>query len=293
MKAIMIGTSGGISLAESNVNRAGPAVLIEVGDDLIIFDVGRSALQNVLKSGYSPVNIEQIFLTHLHSDHIVGLPDFILSPWITSGHSQWEVYGPEGTRTLFDRLFGVDGAFEADILARANSKSSRELIEPRIGKELNRPSFNIIEVSQPGIIYEGESWEVLASFAPKHIQPWLISIAFRVNSEDGSVVITGDTGPHADIIEFAKGCDLLIHDCSIKERTGHYATRLVHTDPISLGKVASEASAKVVVATHISRREDYPEVLSTYRGFVEENFAGQFVLGEDLQVIDIPAGTIR
>jgi ribonuclease Z len=113
MKAVMIGTSGGIGLDIVNVGRAGPAVLVEAEGDLLLFDAGRSVLQNVFKSRYDPGGIDHLFLTHLHSDHIVGLPDLVLLPWITFGKDHWKVYGPKGTRRLINCLFGPGGAFDA------------------------------------------------------------------------------------------------------------------------------------------------------------------------------------
>ena len=292
MKVIMIGTSGGIGLDVSNVNRSGPAVLVEVDSDLLLFDVGRSALQNVLRSGYSPAAIEHLFLTHFHSDHTVGLPDLVLSPWITFGKDQWKVYGPEGTRRVIDALFGVGGAFDDDITARSESPGSKDLIGPLLGKALVRPSFDVTEITQAGTVCKGGDWEVLASFAPKHVQPWLVSIAFRVNSSKGSVVITADTGPHKDIVEFAKGCSVLIHDCSIKDRKGYYAHRSVHTDPKSLGRVAAQAEVKTLIATHIPRRSDDPQTLASYPALVAESFSGRFVLAEDLLKLNVATGDI-
>ena len=81
MKVIMIGTGSGIGLYEhSDHDQAGPTVLLDTGDELLLFDAGRSALQNVFKSGYNPAAIDRLFLTHFHSDHTVGLPDLVISP---------------------------------------------------------------------------------------------------------------------------------------------------------------------------------------------------------------------
>ena len=326
MKVIMIGTG-----AAFNVKRAGPAVLLDMDGDLLLFDVGWSAHQNVLKSGYSPAAIEHLFLTHLHSDHTLGLPLLVLasldtlSSWGNKEH--WKVYGPQGTRKLIYGLFGPGGAFDDDIVERARSPHgrklstrqlidalfgpggafdedavdrpespcSRELIEPviiDISRPRSRPSFDVMEITQPGTICSGGDWEVLASFAPKHVEPWLTCIAFRVNSSKGSVVITGDTGPHEDIVEFARGCTVLVHDCTIKDRTGWYANRLIHTDPKSLGWVAAQAEAKTVIGYHFSSRFEDPETLATYPALVAESFSGRFVMAEDLLKLDVATGDI-
>jgi ribonuclease Z len=292
MKLAMIGTSGGIGLDIVNVDRAGPSVLVEADGDLLMFDAGRSALQNVLKAGYNPSAIDHLFLTHLHSDHVVGVPDIILSPWITFGKDQWNIFGPKGTRRLIDGLFGPGGAFHDDIMTRSESPGSKKLIGSRTGKPVNRLRFEVKEISHPGTLCRGKDWEVVASFAPKHVQPWLTSIAFKINSPKGSVVITGDTGPHQDIIDFAKGCSVLVHDCTIKDRKGIYADQLVHTDPMSLGLLAAQAEAKTVIATHFARRVDEPETLASFHALVAENFSGRFIVGEDLLKVDVATGDV-
>jgi len=292
MKLTMVGSSGGIALDVSNVNRAGPSVLVDVDGELLLFDVGRSAHPNILRAGYAPSSIEHVFVTHLHSDHGVGLPDLVLSQWIASGKNHWNVYGPEGTLHLIDGLFGDDGAYRADIVSRSEGPARRGLIEPRIGKPLGRPGFNVTEIAEPGVVCSGSDWEVRASFAPKHSQPLLASIAYRVESSQGSVVITGDTGPHEDVVEFARGCDVLVHDCTILARTGFYTNRLTHTDPKSLGWVAAQAGVKTVIGTHIALRYDHPETLASYPGLVAESFSGQFLVAEDLLQLDVATGDV-
>jgi ribonuclease Z len=279
MEITIIGTGSGIGLFEhSHHDQAGPSVLIEVDGDTLLFDVGRSALQNVFKSKHNPAEIDHLFLTHLHSDHTVGLPDLVISPWVAYKRHEWRVYGPEGTGRMLDALFGPGGGFDDDIVARC-----RDL-------KLERPRFDVTEITQPGTVCEGEGWEVTASFSPKHIQPHLTSIAFRVNSPGGSVVYTGDTGPHEDVVEFAKGCSVLIHDCAIRDRTGIYAERLVHTDPESLGWVAERSGAKTIIAFHFKDRT--PEEIELMREKVEERYSGRFIVAEDLLRIDVAKGVV-
>lgn len=277
MEVTIIGTGSGIGLYDdSHHDQAGPSVLVDVDGDSLLFDAGRSALQNVFKSKHNPAEIAHLFLTHLHSDHTVGLPDLIISPWVAYKRHKWKVYGPEGTRRMLEAFFGSGGVFDDDIVARCRDLG------------LERPSFDVTEILKPGVICRGGSWEVLASFSPKHVQPLLTSLAFRVNSPGGSVVYTGDTGPHSDVVEFARGCSVLIHDCAIRERTGVYADRLVHTDPESLGWVAERVGAETVVAFHFKDRT--PEEIELMREKVEERFSGRFIVAEDLLKLDVVTG---
>jgi ribonuclease Z len=279
MKVVMIGTGSGIGLYEhSDHDQAGPSVLLDMGDELLLFDAGRTALQNVFKSGYNPVAIDRLFLTHFHSDHTVGLPDLVISPWIGYGKQHWVVHGPRGTSRIIDALFGPDGAFDDDILGRCGSLDKV------------RPSFDVREITRSGSVCEGEGWEVLASFSPKHIQPWLTSIAYRVDAPEGSVVMTGDTGPHGEVAEFAGGCSVLIHDCAIMERKEVYAKELIHTDPRSLGRVAAQAGAETLIAYHFKTRT--PEEIESMRESVSESYSGRFIVARDLLKVDVATGEI-
>jgi len=279
MEVIIIGTGSGIGLYEhSNLDQAGPSVLVDVDGNTLLFDAGRSALQNIFKSKHNPADIDYLFLTHLHSDHTVGLPDLVISPWVAYKRQKWRVYGPEGTSRMLDALFGPGGGFDDDIVARCEDLG------------LERPSFDVSEILQSGSVCGDGSWEVLASFSPRHIQPHLTSIAFRVNSPGGSVVYTGDTGPHEEVVEFAKGCSVLIHDCAIRERTGVYADRLVHTDPESLGWLAEKAGAETVIAFHFKDRTS--EEIELMREKVGERFSGRFIVAEDLLRLDVATGEI-
>ena len=110
MKVTIIGMGSGIGLYEqSNHDQGGPSVLIDVDEEPLLFDVGRSSLQNIFKSKYNPVNINYIFLTHLHSDHIIGLPDLVISPWVSYKRNKWRVYGPKKTCQIINSFFGPSG----------------------------------------------------------------------------------------------------------------------------------------------------------------------------------------
>ncbi|MEW6047501.1 MAG: MBL fold metallo-hydrolase [Bacillota bacterium] len=292
MKAVLLGTSGCIAMDATTAHRAGPSVLVECGrhNEILLFDCGRSALQSVFEAGYSPANIGYVFFTHHHSDHNIGFPDLVLSSWVAFGKSHWRVYGPVGTRHFIDALFGRGGAFDADITRRAEAPDARKVLEKFTGRPMVRPSFDVHEIEKEGEVCCGEDWSVMASFAPRHVQPWLVSVAYRVESAAGSLVISGDTAPTQQMVELARGCSMLIHDCSIDQREGVFADVHMHTDPRSLGRIAAEAGVNTVVAYHFLRFVDNPETLSLFKQLVEEGFPGKVVIADDCLVLDVSSG---
>ncbi len=287
------GTGGGIASDKRSIERGGPAVVVEFGDIALLFDAGRNVLWNLLRFDIDPANLARILFTHHHSDHIIGLPDLVLSTWVASSRNHWEVSGPAGTRDLFDRLFGEKGAFRPDIEARAFGSSSRRLFKERIGKQLELPAFNVQEIGAEGRVHEGEEWQIDASFAPDHVQPALISVAYRVTTPSGTVVISGDTGPNDAMAEFAHGADLLIHDCTLLERKGVYLEQQVHTDAASLGRIAAQAGVKAVVGTHITRGIDRDAILGQFPERVAHAFDGDFRVAADGLQVEMEPGEVR
>lgn len=292
MTVTLVGTSGGIAGDAHSLKRGGPAVVVDVGDASLLFDAGRNALIGLHRHGINPSKLTHLVFTHYHSDHTIGLPDLILSTWVASGRDRWQVLGPVGAKTLFERLFGVAGAFRPDIEARAFGGTSRLLFMQRHGRPLTTPQFSIFEIEQEGDVAGGADWRLEASFAPDHVQPALISVAFRITTPMASVVITGDTGPNDAVAAFAKDADLLIHDCTLLERHGVYERQQVHTDAESLGRVAAKAGVKAVIGTHVTRSIDDPAVLAHFASRVARHFAGPFTMAEDGLCITLGAGPV-
>src|SRR5918999_4352237 len=114
---VLLGTLAGLPIPLKG-GRGSYAVLVAVGDELLLFDTGRSATTNLGRAGYSAMNLRRVFFTHLHSDHVVDYPDILLSPWAAGRDGALYVYGPEGTADMTRQLFGHTGAFAADIRAR-------------------------------------------------------------------------------------------------------------------------------------------------------------------------------
>jgi ribonuclease Z len=270
--------------------RRGPAQLVDAGGDLLLVDCGSGAVQRLVEAGYvapgrlvhQALPLRRIALTHLHTDHVTGLPDLLWSGWI---FQWWDVppvvVGPPGTAAFLERLVA---AFAADVRARSRPGRGPESLVPRV------------EEVEDGWQEAGTDWR-LTAFRVEH-PPVDQAFGFRVDAPAGAagaVVFSGDTRRSANLIRHARGADLLVHE--VYSRTGLAAQlagvpdpqararleRIVdfHTGSDQVGQVAAEAGVHRLVLTHaIFGAGGTPaDVLAD----VARAFPGPASVGEDLQ----------
>ena len=268
-EVIMIGTG----VPEPNPNRQGSCIAIIIDGKPILLDSGRGALTQLVRAGIDPAQVEQVFLSHLHYDHIIGLPDLLLGSWMVGRSTGVEVFGPVGTTAFVE---GLLEAFKIDIQGRkATGTNSRFEVSTR-------------EIDE-GPVWEMPAWK-LEAVRVVHIPG---SLGFRVDTEDRSIVFSGDTRPCPALVELARDCDLLIHEVLFSpelEQTGapagrhrefihpEWANRVRHTKPFQVGKIAAEANAKKLVLTHLwSEKEE-----DRLKAEVAAHYSGEIVVARDL-----------
>ncbi len=192
MRVTMLGTGTPVPNAE----RLGSAILVEVAGKRLLFDCGRGAVIRLTQAGVSPSEIDGLFLTHLHSDHVVGIPDLWLSGWFLGRDRPLQVWGPSGTRSMGEHLLQ---AFAFDIHIREDAPEPL----PAKGAEIDAK-----EIEQ-GNVYDDGSVRVTA-FVVDH-GPVKPAFGYRVDYAGHSLVISGDTKFCQNLIDFAKDADCLIH----------------------------------------------------------------------------------
>ena len=296
MKITMLGTSAAVPDPE----RADSAIHISIGDKSYLFDCGHGATRQMIKAGIDPTEVNHIFLSHLHYDHISEFPYFLLTTWICDRELPPVVVGPPGTQSFVDHLF-EDGAFAKDIEARAQYPRRQNV-------EILRPE---VRECQPGLIFEDELVSVKACFV-EHI-PREISECFglRLDTKDGkSISFSGDTAPCDAFVELSKGVDVMIHECTFPEEAIEFRKKVkvgtwAHTSPIELGKLASEARAKCLIATHFGSFDSLNPVVQKTMGVhmpqeimgphqldlvekdIKESYSGELHLAYDLMEIEL------
>jgi len=259
------------------MNRFGPSIMVEAGDRKFIFDAGRGVIQRLAQIKVQYKEIQGVFLTHLHSDHVVGLPDLWLTGWLNGRRDRpLQVWGPKGTKKMMSNL---REAFEEDIKFR--------LYEDRAS-----PDGVAIEAKDiaEGIVYE-ESGIKVTAFEVDH-GPTKPAFGYRIDYRGRSVVLSGDTRYSENLIKYAKGADLLIHEVvslkSLKERErGEEWEKMIishHTTPEQAGEIFSIVKPRLAIYSHIVlpsaiEQDIIPPTRKIYSGLVE--------LGEDLMVIEV------
>ena len=191
-KIILLGTG----TPYPDPSASGPATAIVVGERLFLIDAGPGVMRR-LKAAGLPVNgVEALFVTHLHSDHTLGYPDLIFTSWVMGRRTPLQAYGPHGLRRMTDHLIA---AYSEDIQIRT------------YGLERETPNGYRVAVHeiQPGVVYERDGVRVRA--IPVLHGSWKEAYAYRIDTPDRSVLISGDTRPSAALVSAAKGVDVLIH----------------------------------------------------------------------------------
>ena len=253
------------------MDRFGPSILVEAGHEKLIFDVGRGAMQRLYQLGVSYADITGVLLTHLHSDHTVGLPDLWLTGWIISNRpTPLMMWGPAGTQKMVAGLRSAY-AFDLDIRVRDDKV-------PAAGGRI--VAHDISEQ----VVFDRGGVKVTA-FLVDHglVRP---ALGYRVDAGKHSVVLSGDTRYSPNLISHARGADLLIHEVGVASaeqmsRDAHTRTIIAHhTTPEDAARIFNQVRPKLAVFSHIVLRgATANDALRTTR----HTYAGPLQLGEDLK----------
>jgi ribonuclease BN (tRNA processing enzyme) len=255
---------------------SGPATAVVVGGRVFLFDAGAGVMRR-LKAANLPIRgPEALFITHLHSDHTLGYADLILTSWVMRRRRPFPVYGPVGLRRMTNHLLA---AYSEDIHIRENGLEHEVVGGYRV---------DVHEIRR-GIVYEKDGVRVTA-VAVEH-GAWRDAFAYRIDTSDRSIVISGDTRPSEELVKAAEGVDILIHEVYSaaglrpEDRPGgqdwpRYC-REYHTSDVELGSLAKRIRPGVLILNHIIRMgASDDELLSGVRA---SGYTGKVIVGKDLE----------
>ena len=271
MEVTLLGTG----TPKPSIDRFGPSTLIEANGRYFIFDSGRGVSIRLQQAGVALSKIENIFLTHLHSDHISGLSDLWLTSWIWQRQHPLQLTGPVGTLALSQHL---ELAHQADFSYRTKNTNLNSNFFPILAKEI---------VSE-GIIYQHNGIKITAFLVNHH--PVKPAYGYRIDSGEQSIVISGDTSFSENLIKHAKGADLLIHEVAAANSellAGNPRLQKVisyHTTPKQAGKIFKATEPKAAIFNHVLL---FGIGERTVLEATRESFNGDVRMGHDLMKIGV------
>ena len=272
-----------------SLSRQSSGYLIDVAGDVIVFDHGPGAHHRLLESGRTSVEVTHAFFSHLHYDHCMDYARLVLQRWDQGADRipDLQVYGPSPLARMTSLLFGEDGVYGPDIRARIEHESSLDVFRERGGvPPRKRPDPRVREV-HAGDVIRGRSWTVTVGHAA-HVQPQLECLAFRLDSEEGSICYSGDSGLCDELVELARGCDVLIqmnHHYSGTEPSAAYRAACGNHEDNAV--MAQRAGVKTLVLTHLLPQLDRAGVREEILDKINQIFDGHVIWGEDLAQIEV------
>jgi ribonuclease Z len=259
----------------------GPSVAIIVRGTPYLVDAGVGVVRRAQEAndrgvkGLEGPALRTVFLTHLHSDHTLGLPDLLNTPWIMGRTDPLVVYGPTGTAAMMSHIaqaWSADNDIRIKGLEHGNTTGNRA----------------VVHEIKPGVVYKDSNVTVTA-FLVKH-GSWPQSFGYRFDTPDRSIVLSGDASPSESVVRACSGCDVLVHEAysqmgyeASKEAWRIYS-RAFHTSIEELAELATRAKPKLLILSHQMYFGRPKDNWDTMVAELKSRYQGAFASARDLDV---------
>lgn len=299
MRVVFLGTSGSMPTPR----RGSSSVAVRLGRDLMMFDCGEGTQRQMVRVRVGFRRDMKIFLTHLHGDHVLGLPGLLQTMSLLRRERRLDVYGPSGTVEYVKAFSETLGGPTFPVIIHeirepgvVYGDDRLDVVAVRSSHRVESWSYGLLEKPRPGRFHpekavalgvpKGRLWHALqhgeaVTVEGRAVEPMQVSDPPRPGRR---IVISGDTRPYPGMIELARGADLLIHEATFSQELQGRAEEDGHTTAREAAEVAREAGAKRLALVHISSRYFDPGVLLEE---ARQVFADVFV-AEDLMEIELP-----
>lgn len=274
-RLILLGTAGGPT---PKVDRSAPASAIVIDGAIYVIDCGNGVARQMVKAGLDLGRIRDVFITHQHSDHNADYGNLLLLAWETDLHTRVDTYGPPPLKRMTQLFLAMD---DYDIRTRETDE----------GRPPLAPLIVPHEITHGGVVMQDANVKVTAALV-QH-PPVTPAFAYRFDCPDRSIVFSGDTRTSENLIELARGADILVHevidlqaiDAVVKNES--QATRLrthllaAHTPMSQVGQIATKAGVKTLVLNHfVPGAPPIPD--QVWYDAVKPHFKGKLIVGRDL-----------
>jgi ribonuclease Z len=293
LDVVFLGTAGSMPTAQ----RAPAALLVRRGGDKLLFDCAEGTQRQLLRSSVGLLELEEVFLTHFHADHVLGLPGMLKTFSLRGRALPLVVYGPRGLVDLLASLKRVVGKLTYEL----------KLVELESGDVLERDGYRLATFDvEHGVSALG--WSLIESTRPGRFD---VEAADRLGVPNGpargalqrgetvgkvrpedvlgpprpgrKLVVTGDTAPSDAIVEAAWGADLLVTEATFADEDRERAAETKHQTATQAAEVAQRANVGLLALTHLSNRYFGPEIADEARAIFPET-----VVPRDFDVVEVP-----
>jgi ribonuclease BN (tRNA processing enzyme) len=268
--------------------RFGTCYVVQIDEAYLMFDCGPAATHKMVKMGLFPTQIDYLFFSHHHFDHNADYPCFLLCRWDQSigRENMLQVFGPPPTAWITNRLIGPDGAFNHDWRARVGHPGSQDIFVGRGGRlPRHEPHVDVKDI-EAGAVIENAGWKLTAARA-EHIEPWMPTLAYRLEASGKRIVFSSDTGMCKPVIELARNANYLVIHCWGHQETMKQAESRMITGTVDAAKLAAQAEVETLVLSHIGYDLDRPESKEKALMDIARFYKGEIIWAEELITLDL------
>ncbi len=283
-RLILLGTKGGPRVGPPGTPTSTSTLILVNGVPYII-DCGYGTSSQLVGAKVALNTVRHVFVTHHHSDHMIELGPLVYNGWATGLRTQVDVYGPPGTAKMITDFLAY---MQLDIQTRMADEGRPDLRKLVVSRDL----------AEPGMVFQNPDVKVTAARVPH--PPIEQAYAYRFETKDASIVISGDTTYAPKLAEFAKDADVLVHEVMhlggieklLKRVPNPAALRehliASHTVPEDVGKIAAAARVKTLVLSHLVPGDDPSITDDMWTQGVAKHFTGRIIVGKDLMEVSLP-----
>ena len=264
--------------------RAGAGVLVKYNEVVVQFDAGRATSNRLIEAGLRLADLDAVFITHIHSDHVFGLAELVLSRWIETQFDEvatpLSIFAPSGGAARFVKR--MLEPYDEDIHIRREHMGSREVV---LDAREFPTSFT------PAEVWASADRAVVVESVAVHHEPVPDAVAYKVITPDGSVVISGDTRVCQEVEDFSRNANVLVHEAFRRAPLAPFIEHIpriksildYHADSIPLGAMAQRAQVTTLLLTHLGPP---PQNEADEQGFSDDiksgGYTGHVLVGRDL-----------